>query len=168
MMPIPFMARVRDLLHTAGLLHVDETTAHVDGGRTYLHVACNGAYTAMHTGRRGNVQDRISDPRVAHPGVHQHQRCPVAAVVRPHLVPAANIDHRFRHDPDPIRHLGTTDKHLRGLRARRATSRVPAPAATKAIPSSDQPAVAWSMAVEVITAGASAVPAAKPVWLTPW
>lgn len=50
----PFITRVRDLLHTAGLLHVDETTARVEGGRTYLHVACNDAYTAMHTGGRGN------------------------------------------------------------------------------------------------------------------
>ncbi len=50
----PFITRVRDLLHTVGLLHVDETTARVDGGRTYLHVACNDAYTAMHTGGRGN------------------------------------------------------------------------------------------------------------------
>jgi transposase len=50
----PFMTRVRELLHAAGLLHVDETTARVEGGRTYLHVACNDAYTAMHTGGRGN------------------------------------------------------------------------------------------------------------------
>jgi transposase len=50
----PFITRVRDLLHTVGLLHVDETTARVGGGRTYLHVACNQAYTAMHTGGRTN------------------------------------------------------------------------------------------------------------------
>ena len=50
----PFMARVRDLLHRVGLLHVDETTARVDGGRTYLHVACNERFTAMHTGGRSN------------------------------------------------------------------------------------------------------------------
>lgn len=50
----PFMTRVRDLLHAAGLLHVDETTARVDGGRVYLHVACNDTYTAMHTGGRTN------------------------------------------------------------------------------------------------------------------
>lgn len=50
----PFMTRVRDLLHAAGLLHVDETTARVDGGRAYLHVACNDTYTAMHTGGRTN------------------------------------------------------------------------------------------------------------------
>src|SRR5829696_1814261 len=46
----PFMARVRLLLHQAGLLHVDETPARVDGALTYLHVACNSAYTVMHTG----------------------------------------------------------------------------------------------------------------------
>jgi transposase len=50
----PFMDRVRDLLHRVGLLHVDETTARVDGGRAYLHVACNDIYTAMHTGGRSN------------------------------------------------------------------------------------------------------------------
>jgi len=50
----PFMTRVRDLLHTAGLLHVDETTARAGGTRAYLQVACNEAYTAMHTGGRGN------------------------------------------------------------------------------------------------------------------
>jgi len=50
----PFMARVRELLHAAGLLHVDETTARAGGGRAYLHVACNDTYTAMHTGGRTN------------------------------------------------------------------------------------------------------------------
>lgn len=50
----PFMAHVRRLLHQAGLLHVDETTARAEGGLTYLHVACNDAYTVMHTGGRTN------------------------------------------------------------------------------------------------------------------
>jgi transposase len=50
----PFMTRVRELLHAAGLLHVDETTARAGGGRVYLHVACNDSYTAMHTGGRSN------------------------------------------------------------------------------------------------------------------
>jgi transposase len=50
----PFMTRVRHLLHGAGLLHVDETTARAEGALTYLHVACNDAYTAMHTGGRGS------------------------------------------------------------------------------------------------------------------
>ncbi len=48
----PFMARVRQLLRQAGLLHVDETTARADGDLVYLHVACNELYTAMHTGGR--------------------------------------------------------------------------------------------------------------------
>jgi transposase len=48
----PFMVRVRQLLHDAGLLHVDETTARTGGGLAYLHVACNDSYTAMHTGGR--------------------------------------------------------------------------------------------------------------------
>lgn len=48
----PFMVRVRLLLQAAGLLHVDETPARVDGGLAYLHVAGNEQYTAMHTGGR--------------------------------------------------------------------------------------------------------------------
>lgn len=48
----PFMARVRQLLAGAGLLHVDETPARVDGALAYVHVACNESYTAMHTGGR--------------------------------------------------------------------------------------------------------------------
>jgi len=48
----PFMARVRQLLHAAGLLHVDETPARAAGGLAYLHVACNEQFTAMHTGGR--------------------------------------------------------------------------------------------------------------------
>jgi transposase len=51
----PFMARVRQLLAQAGLLHVDETPARVDGKLTYLHVACNSSYTAMHTGGRSSA-----------------------------------------------------------------------------------------------------------------
>ena len=50
----PFMTRVRRLLHAAGLLHVDETTARAEGGLAYLHVACNDDYTVMHTGGRTN------------------------------------------------------------------------------------------------------------------
>jgi hypothetical protein len=48
------MTRVRHLLHTAGLLHVDETTARAEGALTCLHVASNDTYTAMHTGGRGS------------------------------------------------------------------------------------------------------------------
>jgi transposase len=51
----PFIARVRHLLRVAGLLHVDETPARVDGGLAYLHVACNESYTAMHTGGRSTA-----------------------------------------------------------------------------------------------------------------
>ena len=50
----PFMARVRQLLREARLLHVDETPARVDGDLAYLHVACNQSYTAMHTGGRSS------------------------------------------------------------------------------------------------------------------
>ncbi|MCX4749217.1 IS66 family transposase [Kitasatospora sp. NBC_01287] len=49
----PFMARIQQILHTARLLHVDETTARAAGKLAYLHVACNDRYTAMHIGGRG-------------------------------------------------------------------------------------------------------------------
>lgn len=48
----PFMTRVRQLLRQAGLLHADETTARVNGDLTYLHVACDNRYTAMHVAGR--------------------------------------------------------------------------------------------------------------------
>jgi transposase len=51
----PFMVRVRQLLGQAGLLHVDETPARVEGDLSYLHVACNSSYTAMHTGGRSSA-----------------------------------------------------------------------------------------------------------------
>jgi transposase len=47
------MDRVRHLLRTAGVLHVDETPARAAGGLAYLHVACDDSFTAMHTGGRG-------------------------------------------------------------------------------------------------------------------
>jgi transposase len=48
----PFMARVRDLLRAAGVLYADETPARAAAGLHYLHVACTGHLTAMHTGGR--------------------------------------------------------------------------------------------------------------------
>jgi transposase len=65
----PFMAWVRGLLHRAGLLHVDETTARADGGLTYLHVACNDAYTVMHTGGRSNDDIDAGEVLVDYSGI---------------------------------------------------------------------------------------------------
>ena len=48
----PFMDRVRELLHAAGVLYADETPARVAGHLHYVHVACTGFLTAMHTGDR--------------------------------------------------------------------------------------------------------------------
>jgi transposase len=48
----PFMTRVRELLHAAGVLHADETPARAAGRLQYLHVACTGHLTAMHAGGR--------------------------------------------------------------------------------------------------------------------
>lgn len=47
-----FLPRVRELLRTAGVLHVDETPGRAAGGMTYVHVACTEFLTALHTGSR--------------------------------------------------------------------------------------------------------------------
>jgi Transposase IS66 family len=48
----PFMDRVRVLLREAGVLYADETPARAAGRLEYVHVACTGYLTAMHTGGR--------------------------------------------------------------------------------------------------------------------
>lgn len=48
----PFTARVRELLASAPVLHADETPSRIGGSLRYLHVACTGHLTAMHTGDR--------------------------------------------------------------------------------------------------------------------
>jgi transposase len=48
----PFMNRVRELLHAAPVLYADETPARAAGTLRYVHVACTGFLTAMHTGDR--------------------------------------------------------------------------------------------------------------------
>ncbi len=49
---ISFLPHVRELLRSAGVLHVDETPGRVDGKLAYVHVACTPFLTAMHTGNR--------------------------------------------------------------------------------------------------------------------
>jgi len=48
----PFMDHVRGLLRQAGVLYADETPARTAGHLEYVHVACTGFLTAMHTGGR--------------------------------------------------------------------------------------------------------------------
>jgi transposase len=48
----PFMDHVRDLLRQGGVLCADETPARAAGHLEYVHVACTGYLTAMHTGGR--------------------------------------------------------------------------------------------------------------------
>src|SRR6266508_3282688 len=48
----PFMERVRWLLREAGVLCVDETPGRAAGGLAYVHVACTGFLTHLHTGGR--------------------------------------------------------------------------------------------------------------------
>ena len=48
----PFMGRVRELLPAAPVLYADETPARAAGKLHYVHVACTGFLTAMHTGDR--------------------------------------------------------------------------------------------------------------------
>ena len=50
--PGPFMDRVRELLHAAGVLYAGETPARVAGKLHDVHVACTQFLTAMHTGDR--------------------------------------------------------------------------------------------------------------------
>lgn len=47
-----FLPRVRELLASVGVLHVDETPGRADGGLSYVHVACTEFLTVMHTGGR--------------------------------------------------------------------------------------------------------------------
>jgi len=47
-----FMPRVRELLRSAGVLHVDETPGRAAGGLEYVHIAATEFLTAMHTGGR--------------------------------------------------------------------------------------------------------------------
>ena len=48
----PFMDHVRTLLRQAGVIYADETPARAAGHLHYVHVACTGHLTAMHTGGR--------------------------------------------------------------------------------------------------------------------
>jgi transposase len=49
---LALMDQVRELLRSAGVLYADETPARVAGHLHYVHVACTGFLTAMHTGDR--------------------------------------------------------------------------------------------------------------------
>jgi transposase len=48
----PFMDHVRGLLRQAGVIYADETPARAAGHLEYVHIACTGYLTAMHTGGR--------------------------------------------------------------------------------------------------------------------
>jgi transposase len=50
-----FLPRVRQLLHQAGVLHVDETPGRVAGGLEYVHVAATEFLTVLHTGGRSKA-----------------------------------------------------------------------------------------------------------------
>ena len=47
-----FMPRVRELLRSVGVLHVDETPGRAAGGLEYVHIETTKFLTAMHTGGR--------------------------------------------------------------------------------------------------------------------
>ncbi|MBV9029388.1 MAG: transposase [Pseudonocardiales bacterium] len=47
-----FLPRVRQLLRSVGVLHVDESPGRAAGGLEYVHVAATPFLTAMHTGGR--------------------------------------------------------------------------------------------------------------------
>jgi transposase len=100
-----FLPRVRDLLHTAGVLPVDETPGRAGGSLSYVHVACTEFLTALHT---GTAARRRSTPAGVLPGY-------TGVIVRDgyagytHLVDARHAwcgahllrDLRAFHDADP-------------------------------------------------------------------
>ncbi|WP_406076000.1 IS66 family transposase [Micromonospora sp. NBC_01638] len=51
----PFTSHLAALLHVERVLHVDETPARVDGGFTYVHVACTPMLTSFHVGGRSKA-----------------------------------------------------------------------------------------------------------------
>jgi len=55
-----FLPRVRELLRTAGVLHVDETPGRAAGGMAYVHVACTEFLTALHTGTAARSRSTLA------------------------------------------------------------------------------------------------------------
>jgi transposase len=106
----PFITRVRQLLHQAGLLHVDETTARANGALTYLHVACNDDYTVMHTGGRSKADIDAGDVLLGFTGIlvrdgyagYEHLIDAIHAWCGAHIL----RDLRGLHEGDPNRQPG--------------------------------------------------------------
>jgi hypothetical protein len=57
-----FLPRVRELLRTAGVLHVDETPGQgrAAGGMAYVHVACTEFLTVLHTGTAARSRSTLA------------------------------------------------------------------------------------------------------------
>jgi transposase len=51
----PFCSHLAALLHVEKVLHVDETPARLDGGFSYVHVACTPTLTSFHVGGRSKA-----------------------------------------------------------------------------------------------------------------
>ena len=67
------MNRVRELLPAAPVLYADETPARAAGKLHYVHVACTGFLTAMHTGDRTAKRSTPAYPARL-PGHHRPRR----------------------------------------------------------------------------------------------
>ena len=93
----PFMDRVRELLHAAGVLYADETPARAAGHLHYVHVACTGFLTAMHTGDR--TKGAI-DAGGGLPGYAGHRPRRLQGIRAPHRRAAAGA---ARRSPGPGR-----------------------------------------------------------------
>jgi len=63
-----FLPRVRDLLGSVGVLHVDETPARAAGALAYVHVACTEFLTVMHTGGRSAADIDAGGVLATYPG----------------------------------------------------------------------------------------------------
>jgi transposase len=100
-----FLPRVRELLRTAGVLHVDETPGRAAGGLAYVHVACTEFLTALHIGDRSAATIDAGGVLPGYPGVvvrdgyagYTHLLDAVHAWCGAHLL----RDLRACHDADP-------------------------------------------------------------------
>jgi transposase len=85
----PFMDHVRGLLRQAGVLYADETPARAAGHLAYVHVACTGYLTAMHTGGRSAADIDAGGVLEATPGSSSAAATPATAISPTRCTPGA-------------------------------------------------------------------------------
>ena len=85
----PFMDHVRGLLRQAGVLYADETPARAAGHLEYVHVACTGFLTAMHTGGRSAADIDAGGSWTAMAGRSSATATPATAISPTRCTPGA-------------------------------------------------------------------------------